>query len=436
MDTLKGSVARGIWTSADTAEEAREAFLREHPDRTVIACEPINIEEIRLSRPLDSSLWAIAFEDPDPSEFLQDADPIAKARRDALDLWGTIATDPEQLSTGVVEGEFTCPACGEGVMLELPPDRVRQRPGFGPAIFSECPECRVRLHRRKTDPRDAWRVVEPSARPAGGTAAGEPRRPGEGLGSRRACVFCGAEDQKISKEHLWSQWMGKYVEGGEDRSIGKSRVLAGETGKVKQVERWREPAFGQEIAGPCKPCNEGWMERIEAEARPSLIPMLRNQPVDLKPEAQRAVARWATLKLLVAHLGHGRDRQWIPRDRYRLFYVDRSLPGGASIWLGRYSGAGAWPTAYGCRELYLTPNGGQEPDTPNSYLAAFSIGYLAFFYWGHELRLGPIADVSRIRPYLTQIWPATAVARWPPADLLDADGLDFVMSRFPIRGWI
>lgn len=429
-------MARGIWTSADTAEEARDAFLREHPDATVVACEPIDIGDIPLTRPPESPLWALAFEDPDPSQFLQDADPIGKARRNALELWGTIATDPEQLSTGVLEGKFTCPGCGASVMLELPPDRVRQRPGFGPTVFSRCPECQVRLRRHKTDPPDAWRVVKQSPRQPGSTKTGELERPGMGLGIRRACVFCGAEDQKISKEHLWSRWMGKYVEGGDDTSIGTSRALASDTGEVKRLEEWREPAFGRKIAGPCKPCNEGWMERIEAEARPFLIPMLRNQPVDLNPEAQRAVARWATLKLLIAQLGHGHDKQWVHRDRYRLFYIDRSLPTGASVWLGRYSGAGPWPTAYHCREFYLTPNGGEEPDTPNAYLTAFSIGYLAFLYWGNELRRGPTPDVSRISSYLTQIWPATGVISWPPPDLLEADGLDFAMSRFPIRGWI
>jgi len=51
------------------------------------------------------------------------------------------------------------------------------------------------------------------------------------------------------------------------------------------------------------------MERLEDDARPFLIPMLENNVVQLRPEAQRAVARWATLKLLIAHLGHTADKE-------------------------------------------------------------------------------------------------------------------------------
>ncbi|HEV7481501.1 MAG TPA: hypothetical protein VGO13_00175 [Solirubrobacterales bacterium] len=60
-------MARGICIGADTAKEARERFLAESPERTVIACELIEMSDIPLRRPLDKLQWAIAFEDPDPS---------------------------------------------------------------------------------------------------------------------------------------------------------------------------------------------------------------------------------------------------------------------------------------------------------------------------------------------------------------------------------
>jgi len=69
------------------------------------------------------------------------------------------------------------------------------------------------------------------------------------------------------------------------------------------------------------------------------------------------------------------------------------MPVGARIWAARYDGSGAWPTAYHYLELFITQNGGIEPPSPNGYLAGFSVGYLAFFYWGHEQRYGPIRDV-------------------------------------------
>ena len=178
------------------------------------------------------------------------------------------------------------------------------------------------------------------------------------------------------------------------------------------------------------------MENLENEARPLLIPMLRNEEVTMRPEEQRILARWATLKMLVAQEGHGDMKRVIPRDRYRLFYAERSLPVGAQVWVGRYNGGGSWPTNYQYRELFMTMHGQEEPPVPNAYLVGFTVGYLAFIYWGHEIQRGPIANVRQVESYLTPIWPATGIVKWPPPALMGADGLELVMDHFLQGGWI
>jgi hypothetical protein len=164
--------------------------------------------------------------------------------------------------------------------------------------------------------------------------------------------------------------------------------------------------------------------------------MLEDRETELRPEAQRAVVRWATLKLLVAHLGHPIEKQSIPATRYRQFFIDHSPPVGARVWIGRNDGSGAWPTHYRYLELFVSENGGVEPAVSNGYLAAFSVGHLAFFYWGHELRRGPLPDVSRVSAYVTPVSPATGKAFWPPEKSLDGDGMRFVMERFPVDRWM
>ncbi len=248
-------------------------------------------------------------------------------------------------------------------------------------------------------------------------------------------MFCGAEDQKISKEHLWSKWMGAHVQPAGGGSNTKSRLLATKTGRVEKSETWPEAPFGQEISGPCKRCNESWMEQIEAEARPSLILMLEDRAVEHRPEAQRAIARWATLKLLVAHLGHPPEKQSIPAARYRQFLSTARCPP-ARVWLARYGGAGAWPTDYRYLQLFLTMNGGIETELSNGYLAAFSVGHLTFFYWGNEFDRGPIPEVTRVDSHLRSAWPATGTASWPPKRSLDGDGIRYVMDRFPVDCWV
>jgi hypothetical protein len=426
-------VARGIGILAPDAETARERFLAEAPDRKVIAVVPLDISDIPLRVPFDEPYWAIAFEDPDPGKFLQDVDPIAKATRDVREGLQTMVADPEALVTGQVEGNVVCPGCGATVHLELPPEDMVRRPDFGPLLYAGCPECRAELVGPKGPGRIDWRV-RPA--PVQIPQVDPPAALGRGRGERRACVFCGAEDRKISKEHLWSKWMATYVEPAGGSRNRKSRVLSTKTGQVKDSESWPEAAFGQEVSGPCKLCNEGWMEQIEEDARPFLIPMLEDRETELRPEDQRAVAHWATLKLLVGHLGHPAEKQSIPAARFRQFFIDRSLPVGARVWLGRYDGSGTWPTHYRYLELFVSENGGTEPELSNGYLASFSVGHLAFFYWGHELPQGPLPDVSRVTAYLTSVWPATGTARWPPEASLDGDGMRFVMERFPLDRWM
>jgi hypothetical protein len=425
-------MARGIGILAPDAETARERFLAEAPDRNVIAVVPLDISDIPLRVPFSEPYWVVAFEDPDPDRFLQDADPIAKATRDVRELLQAMVADPMAMVSGQVEGNVSCPECGETVHLELPPDDLIRRPGFGSFLYTQCPSCHVELMGPKRARPIPWQ-----ARPHHYPRSLEPRRDlGRGRGDRRACVFCDAENQKISKEHLWSKWMSAHVEPAGSGPTTKSRIVATKTGRVERSQTWLESAFGQEISGPCKRCNEGWMERIEADARPFLIPMLEDRQVNLGPEAQRAVARWATLKLLVAHLGHPGQEQHFPADRFRTFFIDRSLSANARVWIARYGGAGAWPTDHSYLELSVTEHGGPEPQTPNAYLAGFSVGHLAFFYWGHELPDGPVPDVGRVERYLASVWPATGTVSWPPRDSLDGDGIRFVMDRFPVDRWM
>jgi hypothetical protein len=306
-------MARGIGILAPDAETARERFLAEAPDRKVIAVTSLDISDIPLRVPFDEPYWAVAFEDPDPDKFLQDADPIAKATRDVREGLQTMVADPEALTTGMVEGNVVCPGCGETVHLELPPEDLVRRPDFGPFLYTRCPECRADLVGPKGPGRIDWRV-RPA--PAQISHVDAPAALGRGRGERRACVFCGAEDRKISKEHLWSKWMATYVDPSGGTANRKSRILSTKTGQVKGSKSWPEAAFGQEVSGPCKLCNEGWMEQVEDEARPFLIPMLEDRKTELRPEGQRAVVRWATLKLLAAHLGHPAEKQSIPAARF------------------------------------------------------------------------------------------------------------------------
>ena len=122
----------------------------------------------------------------------------------------------------------------------------------------------------------------------------------------------------------------------------------------------------------------------------------------------------------------------IPADAYPRFHRSRDIPWVAQIWTGRYGGAGAWPTEYQRVELFVSRSG-PEPPSPNAYVAAFSVGYVAFLYWGISIKDGPVLDIGRsLAEYFMPIWPVGAPTGWPPSGVIGADGLRAAIRDLPI----
>ena len=58
--------------------------------------------------------------------------------------------------------------------------------------------------------------------------------------------------------------------------------------------------MGVRVNAVCKPCNEGWMERLETEVRSFLTPMIRDgSETTLSREQQFTLARWALKTAMV-----------------------------------------------------------------------------------------------------------------------------------------
>jgi len=243
-------------------------------------------------------------------------------------------------------------------------------------------------------------------------------------------VFCGATDQKLSKEHLWPRWLRNHVDGGVGPPQEHYRAQRTADGSVVLDERWTAIPFERQVKGPCRPCNNGWMSDVENSVMPSLIPMLANEETTLDCRAQDSLARWATLRMMIAQLGHPAERRRaIPPERYARFYSGLAMPPGAQVWLGRHDGSGGWPTEYQYRELFVSALGQPEPSSPNAYVAAFSIGYAAFVYWGSELSSLFLHDLGRLAPYVVPVWPVRPPSvRWPPQELVRKDGLASIVE--------
>jgi hypothetical protein len=245
---------------------------------------------------------------------------------------------------------------------------------------------------------------------------------------RRACVFCKATDRKISKEHVFPKWLRKVIEGGEEGLTTHGRVIKTRDGETLWENSWEDIPINYQVNAPCRPCNEGWMERIEDETRPLLTPLIQHQDAELGPLEKETLARWATLRVMMALYLDPSDRpKVIPPERYHRLYEVGELPPKAQIWMARRKGEGPWPLDGSRKELFI---GAVRPPYPNAYISAFAVGHVAFIYWGHEVEDGATVRIGDgMKPYLLPIWPDINPSPWPPRGLLGAEGLNTVVNK-------
>ena len=128
----------------------------------------------------------------------------------------------------------------------------------------------------------------------------------------RSCAFCGATAD-ISAEHVWPDWLRPYAL----HCVGRYRFgLVNET--VDGVNRdFHAASFTQTVRRVCRPCNNGWMSRIEGQAKQRMIPMLQRKTILLDGPAQHDMATWLYKTALVVALTINHEATTLPSLHYR-----------------------------------------------------------------------------------------------------------------------
>lgn len=117
----------------------------------------------------------------------------------------------------------------------------------------------------------------------------------------KACLFCGADGASaLSKEHVIPQWLLKHLKLPED-----DKLFQGEASSANDtlVESPRIHSSFNFVQGHvCEECNNGWMSRLEATAKPILVPLIdRGRTIEsLAEEEAEIVGKW-TCKTAYMH---------------------------------------------------------------------------------------------------------------------------------------
>jgi hypothetical protein len=99
------------------------------------------------------------------------------------------------------------------------------------------------------------------------------------------CLYCGADNRPLTREHVWPEWLGKYL---PDFDRGRSDRWSSNRGR----EWFEVPFLTATVKDFCAECNNGPMAVIEATA----ASLVRDERQDVRWKRHCAIAgvrlRW------------------------------------------------------------------------------------------------------------------------------------------------
>lgn len=176
------------------------------------------------------------------------------------------------------------------------------------------------------------------------------------------------------------------------------------------------------VKAVCGPCNSGFMNDIEADARPYLSVMIRgNLAMSLPVEAATAVATWAVKTGLMAQLTGSEPAAL--QQTYQDFYATGRPTPECMVWAAAVDDED-WALRTECRGMLYTLDGqASTTDPPNLLSVTIGLGALLLHAIVDPV-LGPSTWnlTQAFRGALIPLWPDPRPMTWPPRVLHLLDG--------------
>lgn len=247
------------------------------------------------------------------------------------------------------------------------------------------------------------------------------------------CGFCPAEVTSLTGEHIWDDWLNKYLP--TKRYRAKHRRT--DTRRTFEFELKR---LNQKFAAACGSCNNTWMSDISNEVRNGFLSAIIDaDPLSILPRGCSLLAAYAFLKASAYDYAHVNVEPFFFRAARERFAAFRSIPRGVQVWVGAFQGEAAYsgrcisrhtlsstPPFDGCQWLTLT----------------YVVGHIALQLlagrWQQIHRRGlsvpePCPDPVWDKAMLP-IWPLPeSPVSWPPPAFLDDETGAMLVDRFSKR---
>jgi hypothetical protein len=235
------------------------------------------------------------------------------------------------------------------------------------------------------------------------------------------CWFCN-RDVPLTAEHVFPRWVQPFLLD-ETEAVGTHTRLTIRAGEETVEERTHRglPATTTSRC-VCAGCNNGWMSRLEAEAKPLLLKVLRGEPSYFDEDARRTLATWFVKTALVA--GAKFDPA-LPGCFYEQLCTDGEPSANTRVYLAATPYEFQHYTDF--RPIRTEKTLEPPPAIPNAYSAVLALGQVVGFVLSWlDVMPSRRRLMREFGPALVRLWPThLGIATWPPeAGRINFAGLD------------
>jgi hypothetical protein len=251
------------------------------------------------------------------------------------------------------------------------------------------------------------------------------------------CIFCGPTKEKLTGEHIYSDWISRKFRGFGFNLYDAAVVTNG--------RRWTRTSGALDVKAPvvCGPCNNVWLGTIERKhLAPFFFEMVRGKPkMRLSVEQQVTLAFWLTRLAMVYEFRDKKPTEatfFTQAEREHFRNVEPLPPKHTWIWMAQYFSESNRTGFIGSHHHYPS---GKRDYTDCIHVVNGTIGRFAFQLWSRRWpTLDPPATaiaralrpvVNPFRDYTVQLWPhRNDQLVWHPRfDLVDGS-LQKLFDRF------
>jgi hypothetical protein len=220
------------------------------------------------------------------------------------------------------------------------------------------------------------------------------------------CIFCGGTG--VTDEHLFSDWLRELFPRTAEHTHTYGKTVTWPEYKLRSKQGH---SGTKKVRKVCRPCNNGWISRIDENAKPVAMRLIQGAATTLTTDMQQALAPWLSKIAMVGDAIEASEA-YVSQDDRNYLRDNSKPPERWHVWIGSYAGT-AWRelTMYQYRGHLRLPG---PPEHSGSYASASTIGMgrLLALVVGHDATAHTI-DIGESAMVLKRLWPVSDSFAWP-----------------------